>query len=50
MWTFSVILIGLWLVAMMANYTLHGYVHLLFALALVLMIGKAIRSERRRLH
>ncbi len=49
MWTFSVVLIGIWLVAMMANYTLNGYVHVLFALALILMIAKVIRSERKRL-
>lgn len=47
LWTLFVILLVLWLLGLIFSYTLSGYIHLLLAVALVVLVIQLItgRSE-----
>jgi hypothetical protein len=37
-WTFSIIVLSLWLLGITIPYTLHGHIHLLLALAVAIVM------------
>lgn len=47
LWVIAGVLLVLWLVGMLAAYTLGGLVHLLLIAALVLIVVKIVQSIRR---
>jgi len=46
LWTLAMILIVLWLLGVVTSYTLHGFIHLLLVLAIVVILFRVIRGER----
>lgn len=46
LWTFSVILLSIWIVGVATPFTLHGYIHLLPALAVAVMLAPFIHKRR----
>jgi Family of unknown function (DUF5670) len=47
LWPVFVMLLILWLAAVVASYTLGGFIHLLLALAVIVLLAQVItRSER----
>lgn len=47
LWVIAGILLVLWLVGMLAAYTIGGLIHLLLIAALVLLIVKIVKAFRR---
>ena len=48
LWTISVILIILWLLGLVSNYTMGGYVHILLVIAVIVVLLNLIQGRRRR--
>lgn len=46
LWTITLLLFLLWLVGMVSNYTLGGFIHLLLLLAIVTMLIRIIQGRR----
>ncbi|HEY6128459.1 MAG TPA: lmo0937 family membrane protein [Candidatus Acidoferrum sp.] len=46
LWTIFVILLVLWLLGMVSSYTLGGYIHLLLALAIIVVLIRVIQGRR----
>ncbi len=46
LWTIAVLLFLLWLVGMVSNYTLGGFIHLLFLLAIASILIRIIQGQR----
>ena len=46
-WTFSVIFLSLWLVGVSTPSTLHGYIHILLALAIATMVVPLIWRRKQ---
>ena len=46
LWTITILLFLLWLVGMVSNYTLGGFIHLLLLLAIVTMLIRIIQGRR----
>lgn len=42
MWTVALVLFGLWFVGLMSGYTLGGFVHILLAVAIVVVVFRVI--------
>jgi hypothetical protein len=49
LWTLAVFLIVLWLLGMITSYTLGGFVHILLAVALIVVLVRVIQGRRLRL-
>jgi hypothetical protein len=47
LWTFFAILLGLWLLGMVTSHTLHGFIHVLLVLAVVMLIMRFIGGRSR---
>jgi hypothetical protein len=47
LWTIFVILLILWLLGLVTSYTLGGFIHLLLAAALVMVLFRLIQGRRR---
>lgn len=47
LWTLSVIFLSLWLVGISTPSTLHGYIHILLALAVATTVLPMIRRKRQ---
>ena len=47
LWTISVILLSLWLLGISTPSTLHGYIHILLALALVTSLFPLLRRRKQ---
>ena len=45
LWTITILLFLLWLVGMVSNYTLGGFIHLLLLLAIVTMLIRIIQGR-----
>jgi hypothetical protein len=45
LWTISIILIILWALGLVSSYTLHGWIHFLLVLAIILVLIRVIRGE-----
>ena len=46
LWTFAVVLLCLWLLGLVSSYTLGGFIHILFVLAVVLVLVRVIQGRR----
>jgi Family of unknown function (DUF5670) len=46
LWTIAVILVILWLLGMVTSYTLGGFVHILLALAIIVVLLRVIQGRR----
>jgi hypothetical protein len=46
LWTIAVVLALLWLLGMVSNYTLGGFVHLLLVLAIATVLIRVIQGRR----
>ncbi|MGD0964539.1 MAG: lmo0937 family membrane protein [Candidatus Acidiferrales bacterium] len=47
LWTISVILLTLWLLGISTPSTLHGYIHILLALAIAASLLPLLRSRKQ---
>ena len=46
LWTIFVILMVLWLLGLVAGYTIGGFIHLLLVLAIVVVLIRVIQGRR----
>ena len=46
LWTLCVILLVLWLVGLVSAYTMGGFIHVLIALAVILLIVQLVTRRR----
>ena len=46
LWTIVVILLVLWLLGLVNSYTMGGFIHLLLAIAIIVVIINLIRGRR----
>jgi hypothetical protein len=47
LWTIFVIVLVLWLLGLMTSYTLGGFIHILLAIAIVVVLVQVTRGRRR---
>jgi len=45
LWTLFVILLVLWLLGMVSNYTMNGFIHILLVVAIVVMLIRLIQGR-----
>jgi hypothetical protein len=45
LWTLFVILLVMWLLGMVTNYTMNGFIHLLLVVAIVVMLIRLIQGR-----
>jgi hypothetical protein len=48
LWTISVILIILWALGLISNYTMGGFVHILLVIAVIVVLLNLIQGRRGR--
>jgi hypothetical protein len=46
LWTISVVLIILWLLGFVSNYTMGGYIHILLVIAIVVVLVRIIQGRK----
>jgi hypothetical protein len=46
LWTIAVILVILWLLGLVSNYTMGGFIHVLLVIAIVVVLVNIIRGRR----
>ena len=46
LWTICVILLVLWLLGMVSSYKMGGFIHLLLAVALIVMVVRLVQGRR----
>jgi hypothetical protein len=46
LWTIAVVLLLLWLLGLMTSYTLGGFIHLLLAIAIIVVLLRVIQGRR----
>jgi hypothetical protein len=46
LWTLVVILLALWLLGLVSSYTMGGFIHLLLAVAIVMVAIRLIQGRR----
>ncbi|MFA6131473.1 MAG: lmo0937 family membrane protein [Patescibacteria group bacterium] len=46
LWTIVVILIILWLLGLVTSYTLGGFIHVLFVVAIIVVLIRLIKGEK----
>ncbi len=47
LWTISVILLSLWILGISTPSTLHGYIHILLALAIITILLPFVRRRKQ---
>jgi hypothetical protein len=47
LWTIFVILLVLWLLGLVTSYTMGGFIHVLLAIAIVVVLVQVIQGRRR---
>ena len=45
LWTIAVILIVLWLLGLISNYTMGGFVHILLVIAIIVLLVRIIQGH-----
>jgi hypothetical protein len=45
LWTIFVILLVMWLLGMVSNYTMNGFVHILLVIAIVVLLIRLIQGR-----
>ena len=46
LWTITVVLIVLWLLGLISNYTMGGYIHLLLVFAMIAIVVRILQGRR----
>lgn len=46
LWTIAVILIILWLLGLVSSYTLGGFIHILLAIAIIVLLIRIIKGKQ----
>lgn len=46
LYTIAVVLILLWLLGIVSSYTLHGFVHLLLVIAIIVVLVRIIKGRK----
>jgi hypothetical protein len=46
LWTISATLVVLWLLGLVSNYTMGGFIHILLVLAIVMVLLRVIQGRR----
>ena len=46
LWTIAVILMVLWLLGLISNYTMGGFIHILLVIAIVVVLVRVIQGRR----
>jgi hypothetical protein len=46
LWIISVVLLVLWFVGLVSNQTMHGYIHVLLVIAIVVVLVRIIGGRR----
>jgi len=46
LWTISVVLVVLWALGLVSSYTIHGWIHLLLVLAVILILIRIIQGKK----
>ena len=47
LWTIAVVLIVLWLLGLVSNYTMGGVIHVLLVIAVIMILVNIIQGRRR---
>jgi hypothetical protein len=46
LWTIVVMLIVLWILGLVSSYTMGGFIHILLAVAIIVVLVRVIRGQR----
>jgi hypothetical protein len=46
LWTIVVMLIVLWVLGLVSSYTMGGFIHILLAVAIIVVLVRVIRGQR----
>jgi hypothetical protein len=46
LYTIAVVLIVLWLLGLVTSYTMHGFIHVLLVIAIVVVLLRIIRGQK----
>jgi hypothetical protein len=46
LYTIAVVLIILWLLGLVSSYTMHGFIHILLVIAIVVILLRIIRGQK----
>lgn len=46
LWTIAVVLLALWLLGLMAGYTVGGFIHVLLAITIIVVLFRIISGRR----
>ncbi len=46
LWTLAAVLVILWLIGLVSSYTIHGFIHLLLVLAVIVVVVRLITGRR----
>ena len=46
-WTIFVVLVALWLLGLVTSYTMGGFIHLLLAVAIIVLLVRFFQGRRR---
>ena len=46
LWTIAVVLIVLWLLGLVTNYTIGGFIHILLVIAVIMVLVNIIQGRR----
>jgi hypothetical protein len=46
LYTIAVVLIILWLLGLVTSYTMHGFIHILLVIAIVVVLLRIIRGQK----
>lgn len=46
LWTIAAVLIILWIIGLVSSYTIHGFIHLLLVLAVIVVVVRLISGRR----
>jgi hypothetical protein len=46
LWTIAVVLIVLWLLGLVTNYTMRGFIHILLVIAVIMVLVNIIQGRR----
>jgi hypothetical protein len=46
LWTIAIILMVLWLLGLVSNYTMGGFIHILLVIAIIVVLVRIIQGRR----
>ena len=46
LWTIAVVLIILWLLGLVSNYTMGGFIHILIVIAIIVVLVRIIQGKK----